>query len=308
MPDLNFRTPAVREEMERLASLWLDRGVDGFRLDAARHLVEAGPGAGQVGHARDARLLEGVRRVRARDAARRRPSWARTGRTRRPSPTYYGSTAAIAGRRRASHELRLPARRAASSPASDSGDAAAIAAKLAEIQSVYPAGRHRRAVPDQPRSGPRRHPARRRIPAKLRNAAAILLTLPGAPFLYYGEEVGLQNGTTSNDEAKRTPMPWDCDGRRRLHDRHPLVPVRAGPRRPPTSRRRRRIRARSSPATGRSSAPASPRPRCGAATSSSSPPRRARLPSSPSCGPTGTSASWSRTTSATRSPPPVPTP
>lgn len=43
----------------------------------------------------------------------------------------------------------------------------------------------------------------------MENAAAILLTLPGAAFLYYGEEVGLRNGTTNNDEAKRTPMPWD---------------------------------------------------------------------------------------------------
>jgi glycosidase len=33
--------------------------------------------------------------------------------------------------------------------------------------------------------------------------------MPGAPFLYYGEELGLPNGTANNDEAKRTPMPWD---------------------------------------------------------------------------------------------------
>ena len=44
MPDLNYRTPAVREEAKRIASLWLSRGVDGFRLDAARHLIETGPG------------------------------------------------------------------------------------------------------------------------------------------------------------------------------------------------------------------------------------------------------------------------
>src|SRR5262249_33899871 len=42
-------------------------------------------------------------------------------------------------------------------------------------------------------------------PGKLRDAAAILLTLPGAPFIYYGEEVGLQNGPGSEDEWKRTP-------------------------------------------------------------------------------------------------------
>ena len=45
---------------------------------------------------------------------------------------------------------------------------------------------------------------------RLRNAAAILLTLPGAPFLYYGEEVGIENGPTGGDESKRTPMPWDA--------------------------------------------------------------------------------------------------
>ena len=46
--------------------------------------------------------------------------------------------------------------------------------------------------------------------AWLRSAAAILLTLPGAPFLYYGEEVGLENGPGSKDESKRTPMPWNA--------------------------------------------------------------------------------------------------
>ncbi len=42
MPDLNHRNPEVRAEMKRLASLWLARGVDGFRLDAARHIVRQG--------------------------------------------------------------------------------------------------------------------------------------------------------------------------------------------------------------------------------------------------------------------------
>jgi glycosidase len=48
--------------------------------------------------------------------------------------------------------------------------------------------------------------------AKMRNAAAVLLTLPGVPFLYYGEEVGIQNGPTGGDESKRTPMPWTAQG------------------------------------------------------------------------------------------------
>ncbi|MFH1177468.1 MAG: alpha-amylase family glycosyl hydrolase, partial [Acidobacteriota bacterium] len=48
MPDLSFTNPAVRAEMKRLAALWLDRGVDGFRLDASRYLIETGPGPGQA--------------------------------------------------------------------------------------------------------------------------------------------------------------------------------------------------------------------------------------------------------------------
>lgn len=34
MPDLNLETPEVREELGKVLSFWLDRGVDGFRLDA----------------------------------------------------------------------------------------------------------------------------------------------------------------------------------------------------------------------------------------------------------------------------------
>jgi len=39
-PDLNFDNPAVREEMWNLMKFWLERGVDGFRLDAVPYLVE----------------------------------------------------------------------------------------------------------------------------------------------------------------------------------------------------------------------------------------------------------------------------
>ena len=48
MPDLNFRTPAVREQMIAAARFWLARGLSGFRLDAARYLIESGGGSGQA--------------------------------------------------------------------------------------------------------------------------------------------------------------------------------------------------------------------------------------------------------------------
>src|SRR5262249_4060388 len=48
MPDLDYRTPEVKAEMFRLGRYWLSQGVDGFRLDATRYLVENGPGPGQA--------------------------------------------------------------------------------------------------------------------------------------------------------------------------------------------------------------------------------------------------------------------
>jgi alpha-amylase len=38
MPDLMFDNPVVRDEMRAIAKFWLDLGVDGFRLDAAKHV------------------------------------------------------------------------------------------------------------------------------------------------------------------------------------------------------------------------------------------------------------------------------
>ena len=39
-PDLNYDNPAVREEMWSVMRFWLEMGVDGFRLDAVPYLVE----------------------------------------------------------------------------------------------------------------------------------------------------------------------------------------------------------------------------------------------------------------------------
>ena len=55
MPDLNYTTAAVQDEALAISRFWLARGIDGFRLDAVRYLVETGKGDGQ---ARDPRLLE----------------------------------------------------------------------------------------------------------------------------------------------------------------------------------------------------------------------------------------------------------
>jgi alpha-amylase len=198
MPDLNWQTPAVRDEMERVAALWLARGLDGFRLDATRYLVANGPGEGQSDQSETHALLQAfadrVRREKPQ-AVLVAENWTDTDKI----APYFGDLPMNFNFPLAS-EILLAVR---------DGEAAGIAAKLEEMAELYPAG-----ALDAPfltnHDQPRLATQLGNDAAKLRLAAAILLTLPGAPFLYYGEEVGLQNGNGSGDEFKRTPMPWDA--------------------------------------------------------------------------------------------------
>ncbi|MFN4245922.1 MAG: alpha-amylase family glycosyl hydrolase, partial [Brevinematia bacterium] len=48
MPDLNLTNPDVVNEIYKIARYWLEMGVGGFRLDAVRYLIETGPGEGQA--------------------------------------------------------------------------------------------------------------------------------------------------------------------------------------------------------------------------------------------------------------------
>lgn len=40
MPELNYRNPAVRAAMKEIAKFWIDLGADGFRLDASKHIEQ----------------------------------------------------------------------------------------------------------------------------------------------------------------------------------------------------------------------------------------------------------------------------
>jgi alpha-amylase len=55
--------------------------------------------------------------------------------------------------------------------------------------------------------------------AKAMTAAAIYLTLPGVPFLYYGEEIGMSGAKP--DERIRTPMQWSGEANAGFSDAMP---------------------------------------------------------------------------------------
>ena len=40
MPDLNFESEALKKEFEDIAKFWIEKGVDGFRMDAVMHIYE----------------------------------------------------------------------------------------------------------------------------------------------------------------------------------------------------------------------------------------------------------------------------
>lgn len=210
MPDLNLRTPAVREEIKRIAGSWLQRGVDGFRLDAARFLVEHNEVPALQADAPETHAFwkEFAAHVRAlrEDAILVGECWADTS----TIGSYYGAAGDtnLPGGDELPMSFNFPlAERILEGV--KAGDGARIARTLAEMKESYPPG-----ATDAPfltnHDRPRAATQLNKVEGRLRSAAALLLTLPGSPFIYYGEEVGLANGTTGSDEAFRTPMPWDA--------------------------------------------------------------------------------------------------
>ncbi|MHB1062959.1 MAG: glycoside hydrolase family 13 protein [Georgenia sp.] len=63
-PDLNWENPEVRAEFEDILRFWLDRGVDGFRVDVAHGLVKAAGLPDWTGHVT---MVEGASGIPAVD-------------------------------------------------------------------------------------------------------------------------------------------------------------------------------------------------------------------------------------------------
>jgi alpha-amylase len=200
MPDLNYRTPEVKSEMFRISREWLQKGVDGYRLDATRYLIEDGPGAGQYDTPETHQLLKDF----TTDVEKAKPDAILVAENTVDTTTlatYYTDGLA---------NFNFPLASAIIDGV-NRGDATPITATIRQMLAAYP--------PDAIDAPFLTNHDQTRIATvlgsnggKLRDAAAILLTLPGAPFIYYGEELGMQNAPGSEDESKRTPMAWTAAG------------------------------------------------------------------------------------------------
>ncbi len=196
MPDLDYHTPAVREEANKIATFWLtEMGVDGFRLDAVPYLVEEGDC--QVGcEGTHAFLREYAAHLRSV-----RPGTYTVGEVWGSIDTllpYYPDQLTSYFTFSLSDSLIAALRR---------GSATDLLAGFLRLQDTLPPYRWSPFL--------RNHDQTRTLTAvggdwaSARLGAVILLTLPGLPFVYYGEEIGMTGDKP--DERLRTPMQWRAE-------------------------------------------------------------------------------------------------
>jgi alpha-amylase len=198
MPDLNLANPAVTEEMKNVARYWLqEMGVDGFRIDAVAHLFEEGTQMKHVpqNHAWLRDYAAFIRQV-SPNAFTVGEVWDSTGAMLPYYPDQLDSYFAF--------EVADGILNAV-----QSGSPERLFAAVARAQRDIPEGRWAPFV--------RNHDQTRTMTVlngdvnRARLATSILLTLPGTPFLYYGEEIGMTGDKIPGPEPDmrlRTPMHW----------------------------------------------------------------------------------------------------
>ncbi len=237
-PDLNYRNPEVLEAMLEVMRFWLERGVDGFRIDAAAYLVE------------DARFRDEPPNPAWRPGMRERDRLVHLYTEHQPEThavlrrfralldrySEPGAERILVAEVYAPVEALIPYYGSPESPEChfpfqfalvDLPAEAWTAERLREVVERYEAALPAWAWPnwvlgnhDRPRVSSRLGEERARL------AHFLLLTLRGTPTLYYGDELGLSDVEVPQDQVKdlpgfreyggrwsrdaaRAPMPWD---------------------------------------------------------------------------------------------------
>src|SRR4051812_22270741 len=244
-PDLNWRNPEVREAMLDVLRFWLDRGVDGFRVDAMRQLLkdpdwrDNPPNPDWDGlNEYDSLLpvnttdLDEVQELVAaiREVIGDKLMVAEVYVAIERLVRYYGENGRGAQLPFNFHLL------------STAWDAEAIAALIDRYEAALPPGAWPNWVlgnHDRPRIASRVGPAQARV------AAMLLLTLRGTPTIYYGDEIGMTDvpippgmerdpwgidtpGLNLGRDPERTPMQWSAAPGAGFTTGPPWLPVAAG--------------------------------------------------------------------------------
>jgi maltose alpha-D-glucosyltransferase/alpha-amylase len=232
-PDLNFENPAVHQAVFDIARFWLAKGVDGFRLDAIPYLYVSEGNSGESEPETHAFIQ--VLRAMIDSEFPGRMLVAEANQQPREVLDYLGT------------EETPECNMAFNFPvmpyifyALKSADATGLTATLNDLPAV-PDGSawgvflrnhdeltlemvsdaEREQMYDwyapEPRMKVNVGIRRRLAPLldgrrdKLELANALLLSLPGSPFLYYGDEIGMGDNIWLDDrDASRTPMQWSA--------------------------------------------------------------------------------------------------
>lgn len=192
MPDLNFDNPKVREEIYSAAKFWLsDVGVDGFRMDAAKHIYP--DWEAEKSHAFWAEFREKVTSFKP-DVYLVGEVWSTPDKV---APYFKGLPANF------NIDASLTIHKMLGK-----GEKTDLIGNLEQTHAAY-----RKVNPDFIDALFTGNHDQIRIGTtvngdidKMKMAASLLLTLPGEPYLYYGEEIGMLGDKP--DENIREPFLW----------------------------------------------------------------------------------------------------
>jgi glycosidase len=196
MPDLNLAYPDVTSEIDGIADFWLgDIGVDGFRLDAAKHLIEDGD------------QLENTPETHEWLATFRDDVHAAHPETLLLGEVFDSTTISSGYVSDGSLDMTFDFDLGSATIISlNSREAGSIAAAQREVAAKYPRDALATFLTNHDQNRVMDQLADDVEAAQV--AATLLLTGPGVPFIYYGEEIGMTG--RKPDERIRTPMRWDA--------------------------------------------------------------------------------------------------
>ncbi len=196
MPDLNLDSDAVRDEIAKIIAFWQGHGVSGFRLDATTSYYTGAPD----GNAGFVRFITETARANDPDCYVVGECWA----DEQTILGLYGSGIPSLFNFPAADVNGLLVQAALN------GRGAAVARRMAawneSLRAVSPASQDAPFLTNHDMA--RARGMLRSDDAAMRTAAMLYLLLPGRPFVYYGEELGMSG--SGRDENKRLPMLWSA--------------------------------------------------------------------------------------------------